>query len=349
MREACVAAMRFQVFIENEAGSDRKNHHDEQALVFQRSETVSRAYPFPYGFVLGTASADGDCLDCFVITGRALRTGEIAECEAVGFMEQIEDGLTDHKVLAAPVGEPAEVTAALQATLADFVRNVFNHIPGKSIGVGRFLGADDAKAAIVRHRVPVDVREEPIGGLPQHAVIPTTFIVERVLDIHEGHSGFALVERSLDVSYVKDYDAHEAPLQWANVFDVSKWGLLTAYVDGARVGGAVVAFDTPGVDLLDDRNDLALLWDIRVRPEYRRLGVGTALFRAAEQWARVRGCRDLKVETQNINVAACRFYERHGCTLHQVHRTAYPQLDGEIQLLWFKHLVVCGSRLEFSC
>jgi inorganic pyrophosphatase len=90
------ALVRFQVFIENEAGSNIKNHHDEKALTFQRSEAVSRAYPFPYGFIIGTQNADGDCLDCFVISKRPLRTGEIVECEPIGMMEQTEDALSDH-------------------------------------------------------------------------------------------------------------------------------------------------------------------------------------------------------------------------------------------------------------
>jgi len=34
-----------------------------------------------------------------------------------------------------------------------------------------------------------------------------------------------------------------------------------------RLGGAVVAFDTAGVDLLGGRSELAVLWDIRVQPE----------------------------------------------------------------------------------
>jgi hypothetical protein len=42
--------MTFRVFIENEAGSNRKNHHDEKAMTFQRSEMVSRAYPYPLWF-----------------------------------------------------------------------------------------------------------------------------------------------------------------------------------------------------------------------------------------------------------------------------------------------------------
>jgi inorganic pyrophosphatase len=142
--------MRFKVFIESQAGSNLKNHHNEKALMFQRSEIVARAYPYPYGFIIGTTSADGDCLDCFVITKRVLRTGEIVECEAIGLMEQIGDGLSDHNVLAQLVDERAEVTVEVQATLAEFVQNVFSHIPGKKIGVGvgEFLRAAEAKAQI---------------------------------------------------------------------------------------------------------------------------------------------------------------------------------------------------------
>jgi hypothetical protein len=55
-------------------------------------------------------------------------------------------------------------------------------------------------------------------------------------------------------------------------------------------------------------------------------------------WARARGCLHLKVETQNINMAACRFYEQEGCVLRTVQRGAYPELPEEVQLLWFKDL-----------
>jgi ribosomal protein S18 acetylase RimI-like enzyme len=81
-----------------------------------------------------------------------------------------------------------------------------------------------------------------------------------------------------------------------------------------------------------------VLWDIRVVPERRGHGIGTALFRAAEAFAAARGCRELKVETQNVNVPACRFYQRHGCVLRTVNRFAYPALPDEVQLIWTKSL-----------
>ena len=47
----------------------------------------------------------------------------------------------------------------------------------------------------------------------------------------------------------------------------------------------------------------------------------------------------LKVETQNINVPACRFYEAQGCILRAIDRCAYPQLPNEVRMLWYKDLV----------
>jgi GNAT superfamily N-acetyltransferase len=114
--------------------------------------------------------------------------------------------------------------------------------------------------------------------------------------------------------------------------------VLGAYQDGARVGGAVVAFRTAGLCMLDERDDVAVLWDIRVAPGQRGAGVGSALFRAAEDWAITRGCNCLKIETQNVNAAACRFYSKMGCTLGAIDRFAYPELPGEVQLLWQKEL-----------
>ena len=151
---------------------------------------------------------------------------------------------------------------------------------------------------------------------------------------------FGLTETPLAVPYRKDYDVipDNHPTDWPARFDTSGWGILGAWREGRRVGGAVIAWATPGLEILEDRPDLAVLWDLRVSPEARRGGVGAALFAAAERWAVGRGARQLKVETQNINVPACRFYAKQGCTLGAIHRFAYPALPDEVQMLWYKTL-----------
>jgi GNAT superfamily N-acetyltransferase len=191
----------------------------------------------------------------------------------------------------------------------------------------------------------IEVRQDSVTNLAEYASIPIAFEVNSALDIagtFDGEPRFELTERSLSTPYIKDYDAidGEHPTQWPVRFDVSNWVVLAAWVDGRRVGGAVVAFDNAGLDMFEGRRDLAVLWDIRVAPEFRGQGVGSSLFQAAEACARERGCRQIKVETQNINVPACDFYARMGCVLQSVSRRAYAELPDEVQLLWYKDLSI---------
>jgi GNAT superfamily N-acetyltransferase len=186
--------------------------------------------------------------------------------------------------------------------------------------------------------------EESMVILPEYARVPIIFTVDRVFDVtsrDDGHSGFALSERHLEVPYQKDYDAiaDEGPLQWHRRFDLSEWAFFTARLANRMVGGAAVTFDAPGVTVLGGRRDLAVLWDIRVSPEVRGQGVGSTLFERVEVWAHLHGCRQLQIETQNTNVRACRFYERQGCRLRAIERAAYPELPEEIQLFWYKDLL----------
>jgi GNAT superfamily N-acetyltransferase len=193
--------------------------------------------------------------------------------------------------------------------------------------------------------VGLEIRQEAAtpDELGEYARISIAFLVDRILEVtlvDGGLAGMSLAEIPVADPYVKDYDAleREGPTWWATHFDVSNWGIISAFQDGARAGGAVIAFRTADLHLLDGRDDVAALWDIRVAPEARGCGVGSALFRAAEDWARARDCGWLKIETQNVNVAACRFYRRMGCSLGAIDRFAYPDLPAEAQLLWWKSL-----------
>ena len=129
------------VFVENPAGGATKHLFDERQLVLKARSAVSRPYPYHYGFLLDTRAADGDNLDCYILSDRKLQSGDVVECTIIGLMEQWEDGLVDHNVLACPVGDVAAVTASVRAKLSDFVAHVFDHLPGKSIRAGRFLDA----------------------------------------------------------------------------------------------------------------------------------------------------------------------------------------------------------------
>lgn len=140
----------IQVLVENPAGSRVKHHYDEGAFGLLRVERVSGAYPYPYGFIPGTRGPDGDCVDCFVITQRSLRSGDWVDCEPIALMEQWEAGVVDNNVLAVPLGETAPDLAPIIPALTRGILELFAGMPGRETAVGRFLPAEDALAYLER-------------------------------------------------------------------------------------------------------------------------------------------------------------------------------------------------------
>jgi GNAT superfamily N-acetyltransferase len=190
----------------------------------------------------------------------------------------------------------------------------------------------------------ITIAVEGADALAAYASIPISYRSDEILDLNspaESGSPLPYPSKAASQPFEKDYDTvpGNKPLDWPARFDTGSWGFLAAYRGGERVGGAVVITKRSDVDMLEGRDDLALLWDIRVAPSARNRGVGAALVAAAESWARSRDARVMKVETQNINVPACRFYARHGFILRTVNRGAYPDLPHEVQLLWYKDLL----------
>ena len=189
----------------------------------------------------------------------------------------------------------------------------------------------------------IKIVEETPEVLADYEKVSIAFRVEtffRLELVENGLGGVKLTEEAVEKPFIKDYDEHEneRPTCWTEQFDLSNWGILSAFDGGNRIGGAAIAWKTPAVNMLDGRDDLACLWDIRVAPDYRAGGVGRQLFTRAIDWARVRNCRQIKVETQDINVPACRFYARQGCELGAINRFAYPPEINETQLIWYRNL-----------
>ena len=184
----------------------------------------------------------------------------------------------------------------------------------------------------------IETARIPSQLLVDYSAIPIAFKVSSVVSAEKGADRpFVLTEHRVEPPYLKDYDAVGAcPRDWAAQFDTSQWLMFLARAESQILGGATVAVGTSGLDLLEGRNDLAVLWDIRVVPDCRGRGVGRALFEAVEAWALALGCHELKTETQNINAPACRFYAALGCELRGVREDAYPQCPGEAQFLWYK-------------
>ena len=134
----------IKVCIEVEVGSCERHRYNEKTLEYQGMRRRSRPSPYPYGFIVGTRAADGDNVDCYLITHERLQAGTIVECEPIGLLEQDEDGEVDHKVLAAMPGQDVEVGQGLLQELRDFIYAVFAQFPDVSVQVGGILPREAA-------------------------------------------------------------------------------------------------------------------------------------------------------------------------------------------------------------
>jgi ribosomal protein S18 acetylase RimI-like enzyme len=119
------------------------------------------------------------------------------------------------------------------------------------------------------------------------------------------------------------------PVNYRAYIDHPDKTILLAYVDGA-IGGEI--------RICRNWNRYAYIEDIVVDVAYRRRGVGRALIQAAVEWAKDRRLPGVMLETQNNNVAACRFYQQCGFELGGFDRRLYqglhPDTD-EIALFWY--------------
>lgn len=126
----------IKVLIQVQAGSRNKNLYDEKTLEYRETRHVSRPYPYPYGFIVGTSAEDGDAVDCYLITKDRLKAGALVECEPIGLLEQHEGDEIDHKVLAAMPGQDVETGEELLKELQDFIYSVFAQFQDIQVRVG---------------------------------------------------------------------------------------------------------------------------------------------------------------------------------------------------------------------
>jgi streptothricin acetyltransferase len=187
-------------------------------------------------------------------------------------------------------------------------------------------------------QMALTIVEEGFDQIAAYGRVPIAFEASCRLDTESLKNG--IFEELPMEPRLKDYDAFadEQPSALPRRFEVANWTIFSAIEHGERLGGVIVARDTPGFDMLEERKDLAVLVDLRVGPRARGRGVGSALVETAEGWARGHGCVEMIVETQDVNVAACRFYHSCGFEQKEINVDAYGPAIDEIQLIWRKTL-----------
>jgi len=99
---------QFNVVIEIPAGSQDKYEYDEEADVIKLDRVLygAQRYPLNYGFIPETRALDGDHTDVLLFGTNPFMVGSVVEVRPIGFMEMIDGGEIDNKILAVPVKDP---------------------------------------------------------------------------------------------------------------------------------------------------------------------------------------------------------------------------------------------------
>ncbi len=173
--------------------------------------------------------------------------------------------------------------------------------------------------------------------IPMTVYVTSEYLVEK---INNGLGGLLFKEVNVP-PYTNDFGKYAVMSEFEKNFDVSNWKFFMAFDGDKSVGAATLACKTPEVRMLDGREDLCVLWDVRVAEEYKHKGIGQKLFDICVEWAKSQGYNQMKIECQNNNVPACKFYHKQGAVLSAINEYAYyddNESKNEIQFIWYLDL-----------
>lgn len=99
---------KFNVVVEIPKGSQDKYEYDEKLNVIKLDRVLygSQRFPFNYGFVPETRALDGDHADVALLSTNPLIAGCVVVARAIGFIEMVDSGEVDNKIVAVPVVDP---------------------------------------------------------------------------------------------------------------------------------------------------------------------------------------------------------------------------------------------------
>jgi GNAT superfamily N-acetyltransferase len=162
----------------------------------------------------------------------------------------------------------------------------------------------------------------------------------KVEKIENGLGGILLKETPTE-EYIKDLGVYEEATKYSQKFDITNWAFFMAFDNEIPIGAATVVSKTKNVNMLDGRDDMSVLWDLRVDDRFKGQGVGTKLFTMAAKWSKLKGLKQMKIECQNNNVQGCRFYHKNGAVLGKINEYAYwndSDIKDEVELIWYLDL-----------
>lgn len=146
----------------------------------------------------------------------------------------------------------------------------------------------------------------------------------RIIPKYENEK-WTYTEEVLSAPYLKRYENDDVDASYIE----NETKAVFFYYDNQRCIGQI--------KLLSNWNGYTLIEDIGVSKNARNKGIGTKLLEAAVQWAKQNRHIGLMLETQDVNLAACRFYARNNFVIGGVDTMLYSKFSTakEKAIFWY--------------
>ncbi|AFC30519.1 YyaR [Paenibacillus mucilaginosus 3016] len=149
-------------------------------------------------------------------------------------------------------------------------------------------------------------------------------VTGRIIPKYED-SIWTYTEEIFEEPYYKQYENDDIDISY--IYEREK-AVFLYYDDNISIGQ---------IKLRSNWNGFALVEDIAVAKDQRKKGIGTALLKKAEEWARQNNLIGLMLETQDVNISACLFYARNDFKIGGVDSMLYSNFPtaNEKAIFWY--------------
>lgn len=149
--------MEVEAIIEIPMGTQNKYEVDQKThrITLDRVLFSSVSYPSEYGFIENTLAGDGDPLDILVLTTFPTFPGCIIKSRVLGYLELIDNGFSDEKVIAVNATDPrydhiksmGDLPEHTIEEIKEFFKT-YKHLQGIKVTVGNIYDLDKTKVLI---------------------------------------------------------------------------------------------------------------------------------------------------------------------------------------------------------
>ena len=151
------------------------------------------------------------------------------------------------------------------------------------------------------------------------------FTISSVYEISFIAGRFELKEKAVKL-YKKKYESTKVNIE--EFIKNPKKTVIFAFFDG-KLAGEVI---------LEKHWNNYVRLEIAIKAAYRRRGAGRMLMDCSKKWSRANGFPGIMAETQNTNVAACKFYKTNGFKIGGIDTELYKGINKdsiETAIFWY--------------